>query len=243
MKNTLIGWVIQGYGVSNTNKVIMPPDQEQIQNFEGFQEVLRKILPTNIGFEELEIRNMEVVFVCNGGNDEFVLETASGGISALIDIAWQIYMFSTQEKSDFTVLIDEVENHLHPIMQRKVLPDLVKAFPNARFIVSTHSPLVVGSVKDSSVYALKHNSAGKVDSHLLDLQNQAKNAIEVLDEILGVSFTMPIWVEDKLNFINDKYKDRTTDPQIFTLMRKDLAELGLEKLLPQAIEKYMEGKE
>lgn len=100
------------------------------------------------------------------------------------------------------MIIDEVENHLHPIMQRKVLPDLVNAFPNARFIVSTHSPLVVGSVKDSAVYALKHNSAGKVDSHQLDLHHQAKNAIEVLDEILGVSFTMPIWVEDKLNSIN-----------------------------------------
>ncbi|ELC0656973.1 AAA family ATPase [Vibrio fluvialis] len=242
MKNTLIGWVIQGYGVHNAHKAIMPSDDEQIQNFEGFQNVLRKILPASIGFEEIEIRNMEVVFVCNGGNDEFVLETASGGISALIDIAWQIYMFSTKEKSDFTVIIDEVENHLHPIMQRKVLPDLVNAFPNARFIVSTHSPLVVGSVKDSAVYALKHNSVGKVDSHQLDLHHQAKNAIEVLDEILGVSFTMPIWVEDKLNSINKKYESSSADPRVFTLMRQDLAEIGLEKLLPQAIEKFMEGK-
>ncbi len=243
MKNTLIGWVIQGYGVHNANKAIMPSDEEQIQNFEGFQQVLRKILPPSIGFEEIEIRNMEVVFVCNGGNDEFVLETASGGISALIDIAWQIYMFSTKEKTDFTVIIDEVENHLHPIMQRKVLPDLVNAFPNARFIVSTHSPLVVGSVKDSAVYALRNNSVGKVESHRLDLMHQAKNAIEVLDEVLGVSFTMPIWVEDKLNVISEKYSSLTDDPRVFSQMRNELAEIGLEKLLPQAIEKLMEGKE
>lgn len=242
MKNTLIGWVIQGYGVHSADKAIMPSDQEQIQNFEGFQKVLKKILPRNIGFEELEIRNMEVIFVCNSGNDEFVLETASGGISALIDIAWQIYMFSTKEKSDFTVAIDEVENHLHPIMQRKVLPDLVRGFPNARFIVSTHSPLVVGSVKDSNVYALRHNSVGKVESHRLDLQHQAKNAIEVLDEILGVSFTMPIWVEDKLIAINEKYASRSADPEVFALMRQDLAEIGLEKLLPQAIEMVLGHK-
>jgi AAA15 family ATPase/GTPase len=243
MKNTLIGWVIQGYGVHNANQAIMPSDHEQIQNFEGFQEVLRKILPKNIGFEQIEIRNMEVVFVCNDGDDEFVLETASGGISALIDIAWQIYMFSTNEKSDFTVLIDEVENHLHPIMQRRILPDLVNAFPKARFVVSTHSPLVVGSVQDSSVYALKNNSNGKVESHKLDLNNQAKNAIEVLDEILGVSFTMPIWVEEKLDFINEKYSSGTEDPKVFSQMREDLAELGLEKLLPQAIEKLLESKQ
>ncbi|MCW8832816.1 MAG: AAA family ATPase [Colwellia sp.] len=243
MKNTLIGWVIQGYGVHNANKAIMPSDDEQIQNFEGFQQVLQEILPPNIGFEQIEIRNMEVVFVCNGGDDEFVLETASGGISALIDIAWQIYMFSTKEKSDITVLIDEVENHLHPIMQRRILPDLVKAFPKARFVVSTHSPLVVGSVKDSTIYALKSNSNGKVESHRLDLKNQAKNAIEVLDEILGVSFTMPIWVEEKLNFINEKYFSNSDDPRVFSQMRQDLAELGLEKLLPHAIEKLLEGKQ
>jgi len=242
MKNALIGWVIQGYGVHAGDKVVMPQDAEQIQNFEGFQEVLKKLLPDSIGFEEIEIRNMEVVFVCNGGDDEFVLETASGGISSLIDIAWQIYMFSTKEKPDFTVIIDEIENHLHPIMQRKVLPNLVDAFPNARFIVSTHSPLVVGSVKDSSVYALKHNDLGKVESYRLDLYHQAKNAIEVLDEILGVSFTMPIWVEEKLNVINKKYEFRSEDPQVFKLMRSDLEEIGLEKLLPQAIQKFMEDK-
>lgn len=167
MKNTLIGWVIQGYGVHNSQKAIMPADPEQIQFFEGFQTVLKKILPPTIGFDSIEIRNMEVVFICNDGRDEFILETASGGISALIDIAWQIYMFSSKDRSCFTVMIDEIENHLHPIMQRRILPDLVNAFPNAKFIVSTHSPLVVGSVRDSYVYALKHNPVGKVESHFL----------------------------------------------------------------------------
>ncbi|MBP7722945.1 MAG: AAA family ATPase, partial [Alphaproteobacteria bacterium] len=42
--------------------------------------------------------------------------------------------------------IDEVENHLHPSMQRQVLGDFLEAFPNVCFIVSTHSPLIVGSV-------------------------------------------------------------------------------------------------
>lgn len=243
MKSTLIGWVIQGYGVRSDSKEIMPADNEQIQFFEGFQEVLRKILPPDIGFQEIEIRNMEVVFVCNGGNDEFVLETASGGISALIDIAWQIYMFSTKEHIDFTVIIDEIENHLHPIMQRRVLLDLASAFPKAKFIVSTHSPLVVGSVKNSKVYALKHNENGKVESHHLDLTNEARNALEILDEVLGVSFTMPIWVEEKLNAIINQYLTDIKNPKIFSEMRKALAEVGLERLLPSAIETVLKENE
>lgn len=88
MKSTLIGWVIQGYGVKSNTKSIMPPDEEQVQYFEGFQKVLEQLLPSSLGFKDIEIRNMEVVFICNDGNDEFILETASGGISTLIDMAW-----------------------------------------------------------------------------------------------------------------------------------------------------------
>ena len=137
--------------MSDGSKQIMPTDSEQKENYEGFQEVLRKVLPKTLGFNEFEIRNMEIVFICNNGNDEFLLETASGGISAIIDLAWQIYMFNVNEKDEFTVIIDEVENHLHPSMQRSILPDFINAFPNATFIISTHSPLVVNSVKDSRI--------------------------------------------------------------------------------------------
>jgi hypothetical protein len=241
MKNTLIGWVIAGYGVRSASKFVMLPDSEQSGFFEGFQEVLRKILPPSLGFNEVEIRNYEVVFVCNGGRDEFVLETASGGVSALIDMAWQIYMFATDDRREFTVLIDEVENHLHPSMQRRVLQDFIGAFPQVRFIVATHSPLIVSSVKDSNVYALMYNDRQKIVSTPLDLRDKAKTATEILDEVLGVSTTMPIWVEDKLQAILAKYSLRTIAPEDLMRLRGDLAEIGLEKLMPSAITAVLGG--
>lgn len=230
MKNTLIGWAIQGYG----NK-IMEPDDEQIRYFEGFQEVLKRVLPNSLGFEQLEIRNMEVVFVCNNKNDEFIFEQASGGISALVDIAWQIYMYSTNDNKEFTVLIDEIENHLHPTMQREVLSKLSSAFPNASFIVSTHSPLVVGSVKDSNVYALKYNSNKKIISQKLDLVNKARTATQILDEVLGVSFSMPIWVETKLDQILSEFNNKEITENELKSLRIKLRNLGLERLMPEVI--------
>jgi len=230
MKNILIGWAIQGYG-----NEIMERDDEQIQYFQGFQEVLKKILPKSLGFQKFEIRKMEIVFVCNEKKDEFIFEQASGGISALIDVAWQIYMYSTKEKADFTVIIDEVENHLHPTMQRQILPDLLNAFPKARFIVSTHSPLVVGSVQNSNVFVLKYDENRKIISTQLDLVNQAKTASEILDEVLGVSFTMPIWAEEKLNAIVSSYSKKEMTKNEFNNMRNELKEVGLEKLMPEAI--------
>jgi len=242
MKNTLIGWAIQGFGVQDGSKSIMPKDQEQVDHYKGFQNVLKKILPPSLGFEEFEIRNMEIVFVCNQGRDEFVFETASGGISALIDTAWQIYMYSIKENDNFTVLIDEVENHLHPTMQRHVLPDLLDAFPKARFIVATHNPLVVGSVRDSNVYVLRYNEVDTVESERLDFEKRPKTASEILDEVLGVSFTMPIWVEDALCSIVEKYKSKDMGENDFIQMRKDLSEIGLERLMPHAIEDVVRGK-
>lgn len=54
------------------------------------------------------------------------------------------------------VLIDEVDLHLHPSWQRKIVMKLKEVFPNIQFIITTHSPQVLGGVgKDFLIYALK----------------------------------------------------------------------------------------
>lgn len=44
------------------------------------------------------------------------------------------------------VLIDELDLHMHPSWQRKVMGTLKKTFPNIQFIVTTHSPQVLGEL-------------------------------------------------------------------------------------------------
>ena len=57
-------------------------------------------------------------------------------------------------ESEAVVLIDEVDLHLHPKWQQRVLSDLLRTFPNAQFIVSTHSPQVLTTVKPEHVVEL-----------------------------------------------------------------------------------------
>ena len=231
MKNSLISWAINGYGVKKDNsKVIMQSDEEQQSFFEGFQTILRKVLPKTLGFQELEIRNMEIVLICNDGNDEFLLESVSGGISAIIDLAWQIYMYDVGKDSEFTVIVDEIENHLHPSMQRSILSDFMEAFPNVSFIVSTHSPLLVNSVKDANVYALRYNESKKVISEKLDIANDSKTANEILTEVLGISTTYPIWVEEAYNSIIRKFESEDVSAESIAELKKCLKEIGLEKI-------------
>jgi predicted ATP-binding protein involved in virulence len=73
------------------------------------------------------------------------------------------------------VLIDEVDLHLHPSWQQRVLGDLMRAFPRTQFIVTTHSPQVVTTVptdcirilKDGKVYAAPAGTDGAEAQRLL----------------------------------------------------------------------------
>lgn len=236
MKEILIGWSIFGRGNSD-----MESDHRLVRHYEGFQEILRKVLPANLGFRRFSIRNVEIVLECESG--DFMIDGASGGLSTLIDLAWQIHMFSTSEQPGFTVIIDEVENHLHPTMQRRILSDLLNAFPNVRFVVSTHSPLIVNSVRDAAVYVLRYDATKTVSSERLDFQRKARTATQILDEVLGVSSTLPPWAEDQLMTVVNRFTEGPITEQTFSMLRSDMSQMGLEEYLPQALGKILDAKQ
>ncbi|HET7232514.1 MAG TPA: AAA family ATPase [Longimicrobium sp.] len=53
------------------------------------------------------------------------------------------------------VMVDEIDLHLHPRWQMSVLPTLAKALPNIQFIVTSHSPLLVGSLEWMNLIVMK----------------------------------------------------------------------------------------
>jgi predicted ATP-binding protein involved in virulence len=55
-------------------------------------------------------------------------------------------------------MIDEVDMHLHPLWQQRVLKQLRDAFPKVQFIVTTHSPQVLTSIDASCVRLLKEEA-------------------------------------------------------------------------------------
>ncbi|OAD22955.1 ATP binding protein [Candidatus Thiomargarita nelsonii] len=86
----------------------------------------------------------------------------------------------------FILFLDEIDIHLHPAWQRKILPVIQKIFPNAQIFVSTHSPFVVGSVSDAYVYTFQLKESGV--SILDKVENsQAGNSYSmILEDIFGV---------------------------------------------------------
>ena len=51
------------------------------------------------------------------------------------------------------VMIDEVDLHLHPVWQQRVVSDLLRTFTNTQFILTTHSPYIIESMNNSLKYA------------------------------------------------------------------------------------------
>jgi len=90
------------------------------------------------------------------------------------------------------VLLDEVEQHLHPKWQRRVVHDLKDLFPRVQFIATTHSPLVASSigqlVSENSNDKLVHLGLGEghiVDEHIFkDDELQSMKGLQV-DQILA----------------------------------------------------------
>jgi len=236
MKEAIISMAMFGPG----NQYVQRND-EVANAFEGFKGVLSKILPPSIGFRDISVRVPDVVLETQSG--DFIIDAASGGIMSLIDLAWQIFLFA-QGKNEFVVLIDEPENHLHPSMQRSLLASLANAFPTAQFVIATHSPFMVSSVKDSYVYALKYEESEKgiqgearstVRSIRLDSANRAGTASEILRDILGVPVTLPEWAEQDIQRIAANYTLQEITPQTINSLRGDLDAAGLGEYYPEAL--------
>ena len=80
----------------------------------------------------------------------------------LFSHAMKARAFDEQGQIDGVVLIDEIEQHLHPSMQLEILPRLQALLPKCQIIVTTHSPLVALSVPSTNVISLKKLSTGEV---------------------------------------------------------------------------------
>jgi predicted ATP-binding protein involved in virulence len=62
-------------------------------------------------------------------------------------------------KSPGVVLIDELDLHLHPKWQRRVVDDLKRTFPAMQFICSTHSPFIIQSLEPGELIRLQDDAA------------------------------------------------------------------------------------
>ena len=78
------------------------------------------------------------------------------------------------------LLIDEIENHLHPKWQKNIIGIIRKHFPNLQIVLTTHSPFVVSSVSDAKIYVcIDKTDHSEIEDATADYSN------EPVDDVLG----------------------------------------------------------
>jgi predicted ATP-dependent endonuclease of OLD family len=127
------------------------------------------------------------------GKPPFTFQTLSLGYNAILDVyadllmRTEYYSVSPLELEGI-IFIDEIESHLHIALQRVILPFFIKLFPKIQYIVTTHSPFVIMSVKEALVFDLSMETLYNI--------SKVKSHTEIINKYLGVPTILPIWAEE-----------------------------------------------
>ncbi len=103
--------------------------------------------------------------------------------SIALDLAYRSYLLN-REKADQTsgvVLIDEIDLHLHPSLEKEAVERFTRTFPNFQYIVTTHSPLVISHLKTANV-----------ESQIIRLQENGSQP-QIISSAYGVDYDIVLW--------------------------------------------------
>jgi predicted ATP-binding protein involved in virulence len=184
---------------------------EQIDNLELAKKCF-SILDATFVFSRVDASTNEILI--NTPSGEIYYEYLSSGFKSIISILFGIikeieFRFTEPriKAIDFRgiILIDEIELHLHPEWQGKIVEILLEVFPNAQFFASTHSPHIIQASSPNQIIALEKND-NKVTQRELPSSSygfRGWSIEEVLIDVMGMSDTRTDFYNDTLKEFND----------------------------------------
>lgn len=169
--------------------------EEQIQNFELAKRCF-SILNPKFTFSRVNASNNEILI--NTPSGEIYYEYLSSGFKSVFSILFGIikeleYRFQESKiiAKDFTgiILIDELELHLHPEWQERIINILTEVFPKVQFFVSTHSAHIIQNAEPKQIIALNFSNENKVYQRELPSSKygfKGWTIEEVLRDVMGM---------------------------------------------------------
>ena len=133
--------------------------------------------------------------IVEGKNVTFRVDQLSDGYKTILAMVMDIsarmaeanpHLEENSNNSEALIMIDEVDLHLHPRWQQTILIDLQKAFPNAQFIVTTHSPQVLTTVESSNIQIISD-----LKLYSAPLGTEGAEASRILKRVFGVDLRPP----------------------------------------------------
>lgn len=150
---------------------------------------VRKAIETFTEFSDVRVRRKPTLrMTVRKGGLEFNVSQLSDGEKCLLamvgDLARRLTLLNPKAgdplQGQGVVLIDELDLHLHPGWQRTVVAKLEKTFPNCQFIITTHSPQILGELPADAIMLLKDGTYIGHPERSLGLRSG-----EVVEELMG----------------------------------------------------------
>lgn len=157
-------WFQERENVENERRVDDPDHRDR--QLEGVRRAVEAVMGEC--YRELRVRRVPLRMTLLKDDTEIRVEHLSDGEKCLLamtgDLARRLAIANPTLENPLegsaVALIDEIELHLHPSWQRRVLGRLHEVFPNTQFIVSTHSPQVLGEVPNGAAFLMRQGPDG-----------------------------------------------------------------------------------
>ena len=150
-----------------------------------------KMLPE---LSNLRISRKPLRMCATKGNQTLTIEQLSDGekcvLAMLGDLARRLALANPTADDPLMgtgiVLIDEIELHMHPSWQRRIIPLLHETFPNIQFIITTHSPQVLGEITDDfNLLLLSRDESDLTKFHVESVTPGYYDSNLVLEDFMG----------------------------------------------------------
>jgi predicted ATP-binding protein involved in virulence len=204
---------VQAWIAKATLAQLQMPQNNLGQSLQMIQEAVNQALHSegwrnfhyNLGHEDLVMQK--------GEQEILPVSLLSDGTRAMIsliaDLAFRCVCLNglsgldSPLNSPGIVMIDEIDLHLHPRWQQRVLHSLRQAFPKIQFIVTTHSPQVLSTVDRTAIRLLSQTSDDDLltmHSQTPSLQTQGVSSSDILAQVMDVN---PVPDEDAAHWLSE----------------------------------------
>lgn len=203
------GWIFRSYREEQIQTIEKgTPLGEAGQRFSAIIEVIKAAVDSLVkdatgwhGLEYKASQNQQLVM----HHDRFgsmPVDMLSDGlrnaIAMVADLAFRAYKLNPHLGEDAArltpgiALIDEVDMFLHPSWQQTIAGSLRQAFPLVQFIVTTHSPQVLSTVKRENIRVIGSDATGKIIASQPLAMTYGEPSGDVLHSVMMVDPQPPV---------------------------------------------------
>lgn len=220
------------YQDREANEVIEAREQGDFMYNDPMLKCVRSAIEAMIGnVANLRVKRNPIRMVADKSGKEIRVDLLSDGEKCTLamfgDLARRLALANPNLENPLEgeglVLIDEIELHMHPSWQRKVLGVLQRTFPNIQFILTTHSPQILGEANDEyNIFVLSETEDAKCEVEVIRRMDGYDSNM-ILEKYMHTD-SKNIAVKAMINDINRKItQKRYQDAEILLEQLKDIS--------------------